>query len=151
MARHALSARIRELKGKEAAKKLRKNSKIPAIFYGPNTKSQMLTVDSFDLKKIMKKTAGENIILRLQIESEKGDDTKMVILKDLITDPIKDIYLHADFYEISMDKELTIDIPIRLINTPVGVTNGGILQHVRRQIRISCLPDKLADFIDEDV
>jgi large subunit ribosomal protein L25 len=50
-----------------------------------------------------------------------------------------------------MDKELTIDVPIRLINTPVGVSNGGILQHVRREIAISCLPDKLVDFIEMDV
>ncbi|MDB9823092.1 50S ribosomal protein L25/general stress protein Ctc [Deltaproteobacteria bacterium] len=151
MAQYALAARIREQKGKGAAKKLRKDNKIPAIFYGPNTETLMLTVDSSDLKKIMKKTAGENIILRLQIESEKGNNTKMVVLKELLTDPIKDNYLHADFYEISMDKDLTIDVPIRLINTPEGVTNGGILQHVRREITISCLPDKLVDFIELDV
>jgi len=108
-------------------------------------------VDSSDLKKIMKKTAGENIILGLQIESDKGSDSKMVMLKDLQSDPVRDIYLHADFYEVSMDKEITIDVPLRLVNTPVGVTNGGILQHVRREITISCLPDKLVDFIILDV
>jgi large subunit ribosomal protein L25 len=151
MAYYDLAARVREQKGKEAAKKLRKDNKIPAIFYGPNTDSLMLTVDSAVLRTIMNKTAGENIVLRLQIESDKGTDTKMVILKELITDPIKDTYIHVDFHEISMDKKLTVSVPLRLINTPIGVANGGILQHVRREITISCLPDKLVDFIEADV
>jgi large subunit ribosomal protein L25 len=111
----------------------------------------MLTVDLSDLRQILKKTTSENIILGLKIESDQGSDSRMVMLKELQTDPIKDGYIHADFYEISMDKELTIDIPVRLINTPVGVTNGGILQHVRRELTISCLPNNLIESIDVDV
>lgn len=151
MAQYTLTARLREQKGKEAAKKLRKDKKIPAVFYGPDTAPLMLTIESSDLIDIMKKSAGENIILGLQIEREKGSDSKMVMLKELQSDPVQDTYLHADFYEISMDKELTIDIPIRLVNTPQGVKDGGILQHVRRELNISCLPDKLIEFIDVDV
>lgn len=151
MARHTLTARIRENKGKEAAKKLRRENQIPAIFYGPNTDQVMLSVNYSDLRQIMKKTAGENIILGLDIESEKGTNSKIVILKELQSNPIKDTYLHADFYEISMDREITIDIPIRLLNTPNGVKNGGILQHIRREITISCLPDKLIEYLDLDV
>lgn len=151
MAQYTLTAQLRENKGKEAAKKLRKNNKIPAVFYGPDVAPLMLTVESSDLTDIMKKSAGENIILGLQIETDKGSDSKMVMLKELQTDPVKDIYLHADFYEVSMDKKLTLDIPIRLINTPQGVKDGGILQHVRRELNISCLPDKLIESIDVDV
>ena len=151
MAYYDLVARVRDKKGKEAAKRLRRGKRIPAIFYGPNADSLMLTVDSSALKTIMNHTAGENIILRLQIESDKGTDTRMVILKELVTDPIKDNYVHVDFHEISMDKKLTVNVPIRLINTPVGVANGGILQHVKREMAISCLPDKLVDFIEVDV
>jgi large subunit ribosomal protein L25 len=151
MAQHTLTARKREEKGKQAAKKIRKDDRIPAIFYGPNTESVMLTVDSSDLTKIMQTTIGENIILQLHIESDNGSDIRRVILKELATDPVNDMYLHADFHEISMDKKLTVEVPVQLINTPVGVTNGGILQHVRRNITISCLPDKLMDSIKVDV
>jgi large subunit ribosomal protein L25 len=151
MAQYTLTARKREKKGKQAAKRIRKDNGIPAIFYGPNTDPIMLTVDSSDLEKIMQKTIGENIILGLHIESDNGTDIRKVILKELVTDPVNDMYLHADFHEISMDKELTVEVPVQLINTPVGVTNGGILQHVRRNITISCLPDKLMDSINVDV
>lgn len=151
MAQHTLTARIREQKGKEVAKKLRNNNQIPAVFYGPGLDPLMLTVEDSDLRKLIKKVGGENIILGLQIESDKGSSSKTVMLKELQSDSVKDTYLHADFYEISMDKELTIDVPIRLINTPVGVKNGGVLQHVRREISISCLPDKVMESIEVDV
>ena len=50
-----------------------------------------------------------------------------------------------------MDRKITVDIPIQLINTPIGVTNGGVLQHVKRELAISCLPDKLIDALELDV
>jgi large subunit ribosomal protein L25 len=76
---------------------------------------------------------------------------KNVMLKELQIDPIAETYLHADFYEISMDKEITVNIAVQLRNTPIGVTQGGILQHVRRELSISCLPDKLVDTLELDV
>jgi large subunit ribosomal protein L25 len=72
-------------------------------------------------------------------------------LKELQSDPIKPIYYHADFYEISMDRELTFNIPIHLVNTPAGVADGGILQHVKREVSVSCLPGNLVDYLEVDV
>jgi large subunit ribosomal protein L25 len=151
MARYTLAARIRSEKGKQAAKKLRRENRIPAIFYGPGAASVMLTVDAHELDMIMKKKTGENVIIGLQIETDKGTDSRTVILKELHSDPVKADFLHADFYEISMDKELTLDIALHFINTPKGVVNGGMLQPIRREITVSCLPDKLVDFIEVDV
>lgn len=146
-----LAARIRTEKGKGAARKIRGDNRIPAIFYGPNQEPLMLAVEESDLRGILRNTAGENVILGLQIESDKGSDTRSVMLKELQTDTVLDTILHADFYEISMDKELTIDIPIRLVNIPVGVTNGGILQQVKREVSVSGLPGKLVDVLEGDV
>lgn len=147
-----LAAHIRETTGKGAARKLRKNSQLPAIFYGPGTESIMLTVDYPELTRITKQGKGENIILDLQIKSDHGEETRKAMLKDLMVDPVNGAYLHADFYEISMDKEITVDIPVILVNTPVGVTEeGGFLQHIRRDITVSCLPDSLVDSLDIDV
>jgi large subunit ribosomal protein L25 len=151
MAELTLAARIRDSKGKEVAKKLRRDEQVPAVFYGPGAGTVKLVVDYPELQKIVKQTAGENVILALQIESDSGSDTKRVMLKELQVDPIKDTYLHVDFYEISMDKEITVDIPIHLVNIPKGVTEGGILQHVRRDLTVSCLPDKLVEHLEVDV
>jgi len=151
MAQFSLSARIRDNKGKGVARRLRRDDQIPAIFYGPNAKTTMLSVSYRDLGGIIKQTTSENIILGLKIESESGIESRKVMLKELQIDPIKDTYLHADFYEISMDKELTVDIPVHLVNAPIGVQKGGILQHVKREITITCLPDNLVDSLEVDV
>ena len=151
MARHVLSARVRKDKGKETARRLRRNNQIPAIFYGPKTEPVMLTVDHEELHRITKHGSSDNILLDLQLQSDKGTENRKAILKDLLIDPIKGSYLHADFYEISMEKEITVNIPIHLNNTPVGVSNGGILQHIKRDLTISCLPGKLVDSLDVDV
>ena len=151
MAQFSLSARIRDDKGKGVARRLRRDDRVPAVFYGPNAKATMLSVSYNDLKGIIKQNTSENIILGLQIESESGTESRKVMLKELQIDPIKDTYLHADFYEISMDKALTVDIPVHLVNTPIGVPKGGILQHVKREITITCLPDNLVDSLEVDV
>jgi large subunit ribosomal protein L25 len=146
-----LSARIRKAKGKGAARKLRKSNQIPAIFYGPKTTPMMLAVDYPELERALKHGGGENLILDLLVQTDQGTETRKAILKDLMIDPVKETCLHVDFYEISMDREITVDIPIRLINTPVGVTDGGVLQQVTRQLTISCLPDKIIEALELDV
>jgi large subunit ribosomal protein L25 len=146
-----LSVRIREAKGKGAVRKLRRNDQIPAIFYGPKTSPMMLAVDYPELERVLKQSSGENVILDLLVETDKGTETRKAMLKDLIIDPVKENCLHVDFYEISMDREITVDIPIRLTNTPVGVADGGVLQQVTRQLTISCMPDKMIDALELDV
>jgi large subunit ribosomal protein L25 len=151
MARTVLNALTREIKGKGAARKLRRDQQIPANFYGPNAQPIMLAVNYADLECLMRQSAAENIILDLNIQSDDGSETRSVILKEIQADPTKDIYLHVDFCEISMDKEINVNVPISLTGTPAGVKEGGVLQHVRRELNISCLPDKLIDALELDV
>ena len=151
MTQPVLAAHLRKTSGKGAARKLRKNNQVPAIFYGPGTETVMLALDYPELERLLRQAGGENIILDLQVKSDSGTESKRAMLKDIQVDPVKDTYVHADFYEISMDKEITVAVPIQLINTPVGVTNGGVLQHIRRELTITCLPDKLINVFDLDV
>lgn len=151
MTQPVLAAYIRKTTGKGAARKLRKNNQVPAVFYGPGTETVMLALDYPELEKLLKQASGENIILDLQVKSDKGTESKKAMLKDLQVDPVKDNYVHADFYEISMDKEITVAVPIQLLNIPIGITSGGILQHIRRELTITCLPDKLVDAFEIDV
>jgi large subunit ribosomal protein L25 len=146
-----LAAQQRDQKGKGAARKFRKNNQLPAIFYGPNTDPMMLAINYHEFERITKLSGFENTILDLKITSRHGEETRKAMLKDLMMDPVKNNYLHADFYEISMDKEITVDIPIRLVNTPIGVTDGGFLQIMRRELTVSCLPDRLIDSLEIDV
>jgi large subunit ribosomal protein L25 len=146
-----LAAQVRTDVGKGAARRLRRNDQVPAIFYGPNSQPVMLAVKYLDLKTLVKSTGSENVIFQLQIESGQGGSSKTVMLKELQADPIKPVYYHADFYEISMDKELTLNVPVHLVGTPVGASKGGILQHVQRDLSVSCLPGNLVEFLEVDV
>ena len=148
----ALSARIRTETGKGAARRLRQNKQVPAIFYGPGTDSVMLTVEDAHLLLLKKAGKGENSILDLKIETDQGEMIKKVMVKELVVDPVKSGFVHADFYEISDDRELTLPIHIRLQNVPVGVMEGGgVLQQIRRELVISCFPDKLVESLEVDV
>lgn len=151
MARITINAKVRERKGKETARKIRRNKEVPAIFYGPDIEPVMLTVGYSQLQAISRKASFENVMCELVIESNGKQDKKMAMVKDIQIDPIKDRILHADFYQVSMDKELTIDVPIHLVNTPIGVSKGGILEQTLREITISCLPANFVEHIDVDV
>lgn len=147
----SLAARVRTEVGKGAARKLRRSDQVPAIFYGPNSQPVMLAVKYLDLKTLLKRASSENVIFQLQIESGQGTENRTVMLKELQSDPIKPVYYHADFYEVSMDKEITLNVPVHLVGTPVGAAKGGILQHVKRELSVSCLPGNLVEFLEVDV
>ncbi len=152
MAHYNLAADVRTRKGKEAARQLRNDKRIPAVFYGPKSGPTPLSVDTRDLQGILKKITQESAIIDLRMSAADGKvEDATVMIKELQVDPLRGDYLHADFYEISMDKEITADIAVNLVGEPVGVTNGGILQYIRREITISCLPDKLIERLDVDV
>ncbi len=146
-----LTAHVRKAQGKEAARKLRRQNQIPAVFYGPHSKPVQLAVDVPELQKILRKTTSENIFLELRIESNGSSDSHTVILKELQVHPVKPVFYHADFYEIPMDKEVSFQIPIHCVNTPVGASKGGILEQVLRELTVTCLPSKLVDRLDLDV
>ncbi|MFZ7113375.1 MAG: 50S ribosomal protein L25 [Desulfatiglandales bacterium] len=146
-----LPARVRDRKGKSAVRKLRKEQQVPAVFYGPAREPVLLAVGCSDLQGLIKQSNIENVIIGLEISSESGTETRNVMVKELQTNPVKDTTYHVDFYEISMDKAIQVDIPINLVNTPVGVSDGGVLQLIQREISISAMPGKLVEQIDVDV
>ncbi len=147
----ALAAHIRTETGKGAARRLRQNKQVPAIFYGPGAEPIMLSVESSHLRSLEKAGKGENAILDLKIQTDAGESIKKVMVKELTIDPLKNTFVHADFYEISNDREITLPIPVHLRNTPIGVSEGGGLQQIRREVTITCFPDKLIEFLEIDI
>jgi large subunit ribosomal protein L25 len=146
-----LNSEIRVQKGKGAARRLRTAGKLPAILYGAETDPIMLAMDYGELEKTLRGRSAENIIFDLTINGDEKSQSKKVMIKELQRDPVKRDYLHLDLFEISMAKELEVDIPIDLLNTPVGVEQGGVLQHIRREVKAACLPEDLVDRIEVDV
>jgi large subunit ribosomal protein L25 len=151
MERPVLTAEIREGIGKEKAKKLRLQGLIPAIFYGPRSQTIPLVIQSKDLAKALQTEAGENVLIDLDIRKGAQSDRKVVMLKDIQIDPLQRVTLHTDFYEVTMDEMVTVEVPVHLIGKPEGTKVGGILEQVRRMIQVQCFPGDIPKSIDVDV
>jgi large subunit ribosomal protein L25 len=151
MERPVLTAEIREGIGKEKAKKLRAKGLIPAIFYGPRSQTIPLVIHSKELVKALQTEAGENVLIDLDIRKGGQADRKVVMLKDIQIDPLQRVTLHTDFYEVTMDEMVTVEVPVHLVGKPEGTKVGGILEQVRRAIQVQCFPGDIPKSIDVDV
>ena len=151
MEKLVLSADVREKTGKEIAKKLRTEGKIPAIFYGPRSETLSLMVDPKELSKTLQTEAGENVIIDLNIRKGEESFQKVVMLKEIQVHPLERALLHADFFEVSMDEMISVEVPVRLVGKAEGVKMGGILDQVLRTIQVQCLPGDIPRSIDVDV
>jgi len=147
-----IDAKERNRKGKGASRRIRSSGGLPAVFYGPGAEhSIMLSIDYKGFVLSLKGRPAENIIFDLRIESNGRSQSKQVMIKELQRDPVTRDYLHVDFCEISMGKEIEASILLQLVNTPIGVTKGGLLEHTRRELSVWCLPRDLVDGIEIDV
>lgn len=144
-----LKVRVRNQSGKGPARRLRSEGFMPAVFYGPRAESTQLAVNAKELMKLLKDKE-ENLFIKLLIGDENITE-KLSMIKELQIDPLTKRLLHADFYEIRMDQKITFDIPIHFIGEPSGIDKGGEVHHLKRDLKVSCLPNKLPDFIEVDL
>ncbi len=145
-----LKARHREKSGKEYAKKLRRDGFIPAVLYGPESPAVSLEIETKSFQTLLRGGLGENVIVTLLLD-EKKDGQRKVLIREIQRDPVNGNILHLDFHQISLTKKLTIEVPIHLVGTPEGVSDGGILQHVLRELEVECLPTAIPEKIEVDV
>jgi large subunit ribosomal protein L25 len=146
----SLDARTREKKGTQAVKKLRRNGVIPAVVYGADEDSLSLEVDEKSFLKLFRSGLSENVILTLNIDSDSSK-SKKVLIREVQHDPLWGKILHIDFQHISMEKKITLSVPVHLIGIAVGVTEGGILQPSIRELEVECLPGDIPEKVEVDV
>jgi large subunit ribosomal protein L25 len=152
-----LEAKRRSKTGKEIAKKLRKEGFVPAVLYGPGDQPLSLQVELKSLNSILRAGSGENVIITLNISQDapaKGeqDEKKQVLIREIQHDPIYGDILHVDFQHILLTKKISVRIPVHLTGIPEGVhKDGGILQHVLRELEIECLPADIPEKVELDV
>ena len=134
---------------KNAARRVRVEGKIPAVVYGAGQPAVAVTVDPRIITKILHSDSGHNTIFDLDVT---GSATVKAMVVDWQNEPIKGALLHIDLKRIAMDKAIRVSVPVQLIGIPVGVkTQGGILEHVLREVEIECLPADIPSHLDADV
>ena len=146
-----LKTNVRTTVGNGPARRLRQTGQIPAVLYGPKTESVLLSVNKNDLDLVLKKGRSGQIILNLVIQNNGETYTRPAMIKELQVHPVSRNYLHIDFYEIDMDRKITIGIPIVTVGSSVGVERGGVLQIIRRELEVQCLPFEVPKSIQIDV
>jgi len=149
MAEIVLNAKDRSERGKNAARRLRREGMVPAVIYGGEGENLAVAVDPKALQKVLRSEAGRNAILKLDIA---GHGATNAILKSWKVDPIRESFLHADFYRIAMDVAIRVTVPIHVVGEARGVkVDAGILELVVRAIEVECLPGDIPGQIDVEV
>lgn len=134
---------------KNHARRVRVAGKIPAVVYGAGIEAIAVTVDPKVIIKILHSESGHNTIFDLNVE---GASLVKAMIVDWQNEPIKGHLLHIDLKRIAMDKMMRVSVPIQLVGVPVGVkTQGGILEHVMREVEVECLPNDIPSHLDVDV
>lgn len=137
-----------EQRGKNEARRLRAQGRIPAVLYGARKDAVPVSVDPKQISRVLTSESGHNTIFDLQVGKEK---TKAMIV-DWQYEPIKGKLMHIDLKRIAMDERLKVKVPIMLIGEPAGVKQqGGILEQVLREVELECLPGDIPSHIDVDV
>jgi large subunit ribosomal protein L25 len=148
-----LEAVKREGRGKNEANRLRASGRIPAVVYGARKEGQApqgvaVGVDPKALMRILHSESGANTLISLKFD---GGESR-VMVKEYQIDPVTNALLHADFYQLAMDKAITVTVPVLIKGESRGVkVQGGLLDFVTREVQVQCLPTDIPEHIDIDV
>lgn len=135
----------RESVGKKATKALRNAGKVPCVVYG-GEKPLHFSADELAFRDLVYTPNAHTVVVKLD-----GGAKINAVMQDIQFHPVTDNILHIDFYQLFDDKEITMNIPVKLEGNSPGVRNGGRLLFRKRKLAIRALPDKLPDFFDVDI
>lgn len=144
-----VAAQLRAARGKNEARRTRREGLIPAVVYGAYKDPVPVSVSPKAILQIVHSTSGYNTIFNLDIAG--GENTPVMVV-DHQNDPIRGTLLHADLKRIDLAKRLRVSIPVTTHGEPRGVkTQGGLLEIVTRAAEIECLPDEIPEHFTVDV
>jgi len=143
-----VAATRRSDRGKNTNRRLRVQGQIPGVVYGPAKEAVPVSVSPKDIATILRSATGENTLFDLDLEGGR----RKVLIKDYQLEPVKGHLLHADFYEVALDKLLHVTVHVELQGVPVGVkVQGGVLDFITRELEVECLPGDIPEKIVVDV
>jgi large subunit ribosomal protein L25 len=134
---------------KNQARRLRRSGKIPAILYGPKTQAVPLELDKKDFSARVAVLEGSHLVRLKSAVSALAD--KVALVKEMQFHPISGELTHADLYEVDLAARIQVQVPLRFIGKAAGVTRGGILQPIVREVEVECLPLDIPNSFNVDV
>ena len=147
----ALNAEVRSDLGKGASRRLRRaNQQVPAVVYGGEKDAQSISVEKTAFYKAIEDESFFSSVIKLVIDGKE----EQVVVRDLQRHPFKPLLTHADFLRVDATHEITINVPLHVVNEEkcVGIKDqGGELHVLANEVAISCLPKDLPDFLEVDI
>jgi large subunit ribosomal protein L25 len=142
-----LSTEIRDSRGKNAARVLRAQGRIPAVFYGNGTEPIALSISPKELTAALSTQVRRNAVLQLEIGGQK----QLAMVKDLQVHPVTRELRHADLYRVALDVPVVVQVPLRALGKAKGTIEGAELYVLYRELPIRTTPDKIPTVIEVDV
>lgn len=139
-----LNATLRDVKVNP--KMIRRGGSIPAVFYGPGKPSTSISVTKIAFDKAYKE-AGESAIITLKV----GADSVDALIHDVELDPVIGEPIHADFYIVSKDQKIEVDIPLEFVGIAPAEKLGGVVTKIMHEVRIESLPGKIPQHLVVDL
>lgn len=144
-----INAEMRDTVGKGSARELRRSGKIPAVIYGDQQDSLVISINQNELNKLIKQPGFFTHIFAIDVTGNKHQ----VLARDLQVDPVTDSPLHIDFLRFNENTRIVIEIPVSFVNEEdsPGLKRGGVLNIVRRQLELRCSPLNIPQAIEIDL
>lgn len=135
----------RESVGKASTKALRNAEKVPCVLYGGDSPLHF-SADELTFSKLVYTPDVHTVVIDL----ENGGKYN-AILQDIQFHPVTDKILHIDFYQMHDNKEVTLEIPVKIEGNAPGVIKGGVLRLTKRKLKVKALPENLPDYIPANI
>jgi len=139
----------RDSRGTRESRRLRKQGLIPGVLYGRGKEPHAFSVPERELRRALTGDGGLHAILDVTLDGQKT--ARPSILKRYQQDPVKGTLTHIDLQEVRLDEAIQARVVVELVGEPVGVTEGGVLSQVNREITIEALPLEIPEHLDLDV
>jgi large subunit ribosomal protein L25 len=144
-----LLCEIRPTRPKGVRHQLRREGAVPGVLYGPKTTPIAVAVNALDIKNRIAHAATMRI---MRLKSSAAElDGKHVLVKDIQRTPVSREILHADLYEVDLNRPIRVAVGLHFVGKPAGVADGGILAPLVREVEVECLPLEIPEFFDVDV
>ena len=134
----------RESVGKVATKALRNAGAVPCVLYGGNQPVHF-SADERAFKTLVYTPNAHTVVIEL------GDKSFNAVLQDIQVHPVSDKILHIDFFQLFDDKEVTMEVPVKITGVSPGVLLGGDLRLNTRRLKVKAIPKNLPDFIEANI
>ena len=128
---------------------MRREGLIPGVLYGRGNAPHAICVAERELRRVLTGDHGTHAILDVVLEGQKTVHAS--ILKDYQRDPIRGNLIHFDLHEVRLDRPIQASVTVELVGEPAGVTEGGVLSQVAREVTVEALPLEMPDRIELDV